>query len=242
MPPTAIQLWTLRDVDEPLPEIIRRVGQTSFDGVELAGLDGHAPAVIADALDDAGLGVAGAHVGLDALQEGERADTLEAYDTVECSFLVVPYIDPEYFETIEGVEAVAADLDEAAVDLADTNHTVCYHNHAHEFVDLDGEVAFDRLAAASSTVGFEVDTGWVKAAGHDPATVVERHADRTPLLHVTDHDVETGDHAEVGEGDVDNAAAIAAAGKLEWLVYEHDEPEDPLASLEAGAKYLEQFR
>jgi sugar phosphate isomerase/epimerase len=242
MPPTAIQLWTLRNVDEPLPELLRRVGRTSFDGVELAGLDGHDPAPIADALDDADLEIAGAHVGLDALQEGERADTIETYDALGCSVLVVPYLDPKYFETIEGVQAVAADLDEAALDLADTDHTVCYHNHAHEFVDVDGRPAFDRLADVSSAVGFEIDTGWVKAAGQDPASVIERYADRIPLLHLTDHDVETGEHAEVGEGDVDNAAAVEAAGDLDWLIYEHDEPTDPLQSLETGGEYLEQFR
>jgi sugar phosphate isomerase/epimerase len=225
-----------------LPDVIRRVGRSSFDGVELAGLDGHDPADVADALDDADLDVAGAHVGIDALQEGERADTLGTYDTLECSFLVVPYLDEEHFETREKIEATAEDLDAAAVDLADTDHTVCYHNHAHEFVDVDGQPAFDRLGGTSSTVGFEIDTGWIKAAGYDPATVIERYADRTPLLHVTDHDLETGEHAEVGEGDVDNVAAIAAARDLDWLVYEHDEPEDPLESLEAGAAYLDQFR
>jgi sugar phosphate isomerase/epimerase len=237
-----MQLWTLRDVEEPLPAIIDRVGETSFDGVELAGLDGHDPGVIADAIDDAGLELAGAHVGLDALQEGQRAETLDTYQTLGCRFLTVPYLDPERFDTPAAIESVASDLEAVARDFAETGHAVCYHNHDHEFVDVAGRLAFDRLAEQTSTLAFEIDTGWVAAAGHDPASVIERHADRTPLLHVTDHDVETGDHAEVGDGDVDNAAAIAAAGDVEWLVYEHDEPDDPLESLETGAEYLEQFR
>ena len=32
---TAIQLYTLRNVNEPVPEVVARVGETSFDGVEL---------------------------------------------------------------------------------------------------------------------------------------------------------------------------------------------------------------
>lgn len=33
---TAVQLYTLRDLDESLPAILDRIGETSLDGVEFA--------------------------------------------------------------------------------------------------------------------------------------------------------------------------------------------------------------
>jgi sugar phosphate isomerase/epimerase len=239
---TAIQLWTLRNVDEPLPETIARVGEAGYDGVELAGLDGHEPATIRDALDDAGLDVAGAHVGMDELADGERTETVATYRELGCEHLIVPHLGAEQFATRAAVEATADDLDALATTLAADDIAFSYHNHDHEFVDIGGETAFDVLAAETTAVGFELDIAWVLAGGQDPVAYVERLADRIDLLHVTDHHLDSGDHAEVGDGDVDVPGCIDAATGAEWLVYEHDEPDDPLASMHHGAEYLAQYR
>jgi len=45
---------------------------------------------------------------------------------------------------------------------------------------------------------------------------------------------------EIGEGDVAVAACVEAAraAGIEWLVYEHDDPTDPAASIDTGAAFL----
>jgi sugar phosphate isomerase/epimerase len=241
MTKTAIQLYTVRDADESLPELLRRVGDAGYDGVEFAYrvLEEDREGVL-EAMDEAGLEAAAAHVGIDALEE-DLEGTIETYRELGCDRLVVPYLGDEQFESAEAVAETAERLADLADGVAEHGVNAGYHNHEHEFVDVDGDNAWERLVeeTAGSALTFELDVGWAVAGGHDPAALIERHADRIPLVHVTDVD-EEGNAAEVGEGvvDLDAVAGAARDAGVEWFVYENDEPEDPLESIEYGADVL----
>lgn len=242
---TAIQLYTLRDVDDSLPDLLARVGETEFEGVEFAGLGGTEPAEIAAALDDAGLSAAGAHVDLAAL-ETEFDDVVAAYDELGCDTLVVPYLDETHFESEDAVRETARRLTDVADRLADRGVQLCYHNHDHEFVDVEGAEgdAFDLLVDLTDDLGIELDVGWALAAGRDPVALLSRLAGRVPLVHCKDVAVETRTPVELGEGDLDLDACARAAREAgaEWLVYEHDDPDDPLRSLATGSELLASLR
>lgn len=234
---TAIQLYTLRDLDEPLTETIARVAEVGFDGVEFAGSPEN-PVAVADALDDHGLSAAGAHVGYAELRD-DLAGAIDVAETVGYDTLVVPYLDETYFDTEGAVTDTAGVLSELADQLADGEHTLAYHNHDHEFVSLGDRDAFDALVAHSDdAVAFEVDAGWVTAAGRDPAELIRSLGSRVPLVHLKDCDGTTP--VELGEGDLVIDETVAAAEEVgsDWLVYEHDHPDDPVASLEHGADVL----
>ena len=118
-----------------------------------------------------------------------------------------------------------------------------YHNHDHEFVEVDGETAFDLLAAATTDiVGFEVDCGWVTVGGVDPVSLLDRLGERVSLVHISDADG-TGSPTEVGEGVLDVAACMEAVDDhgIDWAVYEHDDPTDAMASAAHGADVLGRF-
>jgi sugar phosphate isomerase/epimerase len=233
----AVQLYSLRDLDEPVPELLQRVAETAFEGVEFAGFGETPPGEVADALADTGLDAAGAHVGVDAL-ESDLDATRSTYREVGCDRLVVPHLPGEAFADEAAVRRTADRLTDLADRLGD-EFALCYHNHDHEFADLDGRTAFDALVAATGDrVGFEVDVGWVRAAGHDPVALLDRLAGRAPLVHLKD--TAGGRSVELGDGDVDVAACAAAArdADADWLVYEHDDPDDPAASLAHGAETL----
>lgn len=232
----AIQLFTLRALDDSLPDLLGRVGETSFEGVEFAGLGDADPGVVANALDDAGLDAAAAHVGIDDL-EADPEGVAETYRRLDCDRLVVPYLDESHFES----EEIVADTARRLTDLADRldGHGIDlgYHNHDHEFTALDGGSAFELLADETS-IDLELDVGWATAAGHDPVGLLGEFRDRVPLVHLKDV---AGDRpVELGEGDLAIEPCVRAAhdAGTEWLVYEHDEPDDPEASLEHGAKRL----
>lgn len=241
---TAIQLYTLRDVDRSLPDLLARVGETEFDGVEFAHRVADAdPEAIEAVLDETGLAVAGAHVGIDRLESDLEA-TIDRYRTLGCERLIVPYLDEAHFASREAVAETATRLSSLADDAAEYGMTVGYHNHDHEFVALDRtdggqvETAFELFIEESEGVDVELDVGWVAAAGFDPADLLERYGDRVPMIHVADVTA-SGDPTDVGTGVVDLEACAAAADDAgaEWFVYEHDEPDDPLASLERGASF-----
>ncbi|GAB3419146.1 sugar phosphate isomerase/epimerase [Haloparvum alkalitolerans] len=242
---TAVQLYTLRDIDEPLPALLDRVGGTSFEGVEFAHRVGEAdPGTVADALTRNDLSPAVAHVGLAALEESYD-ETTARYRTLGVETLVVPWLDPEHFESGAAVADAAERLNAVASDLAADGFALAYHNHDQEFADLDGRPALEELLARTDDrVGLELDLGWAAVGGVDPAAYLERHADRITHVHFSDADAASGTPVELGEGaiDLDACAAAAREAGAEWFVYENDDPSDAAASLTHGAATLDRLR
>lgn len=241
MTQTAIQLYTLRTLDESVPELLDRVGETAIDGVEFAGLDDATPTAVREALEQHGLDAAGAHVPIDEVED-RPDETLETYGTIGCDTLIVPGVDAEYFASAEGVEDLAGRLSGLAARLDGLGAGLLYHNHAFEFGDIEGTAGYDRLVEATDDlVEFELDVGLATFAGADPVDLLDRHGDRIPLVHMTDTDTGAPDprHAEFGSGDVELSACTRAArhAGVDWLVYEHGGTADPEASLtEADAE------
>lgn len=237
---TAVQLYTLRDVDATLVELPELVAAAGFDGVEFAGLDDPDPVAVAEALDAAALDVAGAHVDVDRV-EADLDAVAGTYRSLGCDTIVVPRLDEACFADEAAVDATARRLSNLAVRVEEHGLRLLYHNHDHEFVRLDELTAFERLVdATSDRVGFELDVGWAAIAGHDPVDLVERFGDRIPVVHLKDVDAESGEPVDLGEGDVDVDGCVRAArgADVEWLVFEHDRPTDPVASMEAAAERL----
>lgn len=238
---TAIQAYTLRQLDEPLARTIERIGETPLDAVEM-GVDGATDDEIRLALETTGLDVPAIGVGLDQLEEIEET-VVPGCRAVGTDLVVLGYLGPEHFETAAAVDETA-DLVSAYADVAaDHGLDFLYHNHAHEFVELgDGTIAFERfLDRVDDRVRFELDLGWVGTGGQDPGAWLERLSDRTPIVHVKDmHFDGDADFAALGEGDldVDGTLAIAHEYGVEWAIYEHDEPADPVEALQRDSQRL----
>jgi len=248
-----IQPFTIRDIDEPLPEKIARVARAGFDGIEL-GPDANTDAVL-DALDTHDLAVSSIGSGLDTLEDD---DGLEAHVAASEAFgtddVVVMWIDPEGFETREAVEATAHRLSEWADELADRGLQLHYHNHAHEFADLGDTNGYEALVEETDGVDFELDLGWAGTGGADPAALLEDIADRVSLVHVKDMAFDTeadplaveaadGEFVTFGEGDLDIEDCVATAREagVEWVIFENDEPVDPVAELGHASTVLDEY-
>ncbi|WP_049901377.1 sugar phosphate isomerase/epimerase family protein [Halococcus agarilyticus] len=240
MLPIAINLYSVRALDEPLPETIDRVANAGYDGVQFSGgLDGHDPADVRSRLDDHGLDAVGPHVGVDALESDPDA-TARTYRDLGTDALVVPYLGPDAFESSDAVASTADRLSGLVEAFDSRGFDLHYHNHDHEFVDVDGHTAFERLFDAAPGLGAEIDVGWVATAGHDPEALLREYGDRLSLVHMKDMHTRDGVFAEIGEGDVDMAACADAAREIgaDWLIYEHDDPDDPVESIDTGASFL----
>lgn len=234
---TAIQLYSVHDIGDDVATVLEHVAETDLDGVEFFEYDD--PDAIAAALDETGLDVAGAHVGIDAFDE-DFEGTLDAWTSMGVETFVVPWAEPEVFESRASVEELAERLEALAERLAERGYDLHYHNHDQEFVDLDGEYAYEVLAAEAPNVGLELDLGWAGAAGADPLELAEAYADRIEMLHVKDYDPETGGPAKVGEGglDLDAVAEAAAENGVEWLIYEYEEGTDTYETVEHAGEVM----
>lgn len=238
---TAINLFSVRELDESMQTVIDRVEDACYDGVQISGGFRDATAdETAAMLSAAGLEPTPAHIGIDRLEDDLETVVEEYRDSLGVSDVVLPYLDESHFESAAAVDETAARLSKLATDLAAHGLDLHYHNHEHEFVDLGGESAFERLIEQTDDVAIELDVGWALVGGVDPAAFVREHADRIELLHMKDIDADGESFREIGEGDVD-MAACAAAGRdagVEWFIYEHDRPADPAATIDAGGAFL----
>ncbi|GGL39101.1 sugar phosphate isomerase [Halarchaeum grantii] len=236
------QLYSLHAVDDPLPAVVERVGETGFGGVEFAGLDGASVAALTDALDAAGLDAAGAHVALDDI-EADPAGVAETYRALGCTDVAVPWLDPEHFASAEAVEATGERLDAAARALDEHGLTLHYHNHDQELVEVDGRHALDYLADVTDVVGLQPDLGWIGAGGGDPLAFLDAHADRIDQVHLKDYVAGEPGTVKVGDGDIDIAAVVEACREhgFSWLIYEAEERPDSYETLAHADAVVERY-
>ncbi|SNR37971.1 sugar phosphate isomerase/epimerase family protein [Halorubrum vacuolatum] len=247
MPRLAIQLYTLRSLDEPLPALLDRIADLGYDGVEFAYRVQETPTdEVRAALDRTDLAVAAAHVPIESLAV-EYDATVALYTQLDCDTLVIPWIDPDRFETVGRIATVAERLNELAADLAADGISLAYHHHDHELVALESAdharwTALDELLdRTDDRIGLEVDLGWALVGGVDPGLLLDRYGDRITHIHVSDADVVAGEPVGLGEGDLDLDALADALHRVDadWWVYEHDDPDDPIASITAGIDGLQ---
>lgn len=249
---TALQLFTLRDLEAEAStaDLVTRVGDTTFDGVEFYDMhfdafeDDETVRRTSDALAEADLEVAGAHVSIDRL-ESSLGDLVEICESIGCSTLVVPSYEREAFTTVEGIEAAADRIADLAADLREHGVELLYHNHTFEFVEVDGTVAFERFVEhADGRFGFEPDVGLATHAGYDALELLELVSGQAPIVHLTDSvpDDDEKVHADVGEGVVDVEACVDAANGAEWIVCENGRTTDAAASLEHGSEAFAELR
>jgi len=88
------------------------------------------------------------------------------------------------------------------------------------------------LERTEPDIFFEIDTYWVKVAGHDPAKVVSDFGKRAQLLHIKDGPAKWNDSlpadnpdpmVAVGKGSQNFPAIVKAAnGHTQWMVVEMD--------------------
>ncbi|GAA0240032.1 sugar phosphate isomerase/epimerase family protein [Haladaptatus pallidirubidus] len=243
----AIQLYTLRNFEEPLTETLHRVAETGYEGVEFAGLGDETPKAIADALDETDLKPVGAHVSLDVLQT-DYVETVKTYRTVGCERIVIPSYGEDGFTSKFAALEAANRLSSLADCLVDDGFEVHYHNHTYEFTELtdDFETAYDVFAAqAADQLGLEFDIGLARHGNIDPVAYLDRYADRISLIHLTDTIPGDDDslHVDLGDGVVDLNACVRAAvdANAEWLIYENGITTDPAATLTSNSARIQEL-
>jgi len=222
-------LYTVRDrLEQDVPTTLAAVRDIGYQYVELAGTQGRSPEAYKDLLDDAGLSAVSAHIGYEeVVTHPERA-----IDYARCfglRFIVVPWLGGEAFATKEAWVEAARRMDAAGARLREAGIRLCYHNHAHEFLSVDGERIHDLLFAHSdpACLALQLDTCWAAVGGVDPVALIRAYGDRVPLLHIKDYKKEGDAPAltEVGSGCMDWPVVLDAArdAGVAWYIVEQDD-------------------
>lgn len=262
--PIGLQLYTLgeapyRDLDGTLRQLAR-IGYRTVEGVGL--MKRTAPEFRA-ALDRAGLACPSTHVPLQADADGGPSLAgdvgLLAADMhrVGVEYVVVPIFPvPRRFGgarpgedgaaflgrvgrelTADDWRGVAAQLNDKGAALKREGLKLAYHNHNVEFVRLGSGTGYDLLLENTdpAVVSFEMDVGWVAAAGVAPIPLLRAHRHRFRLMHIKDLEASTVPNnafrmnpADVGAGALD-WKSILPAGYDVGVRYYYVEQEPPFA-------------
>ncbi|HET9107753.1 MAG TPA: sugar phosphate isomerase/epimerase [Steroidobacteraceae bacterium] len=261
--PIGLQLYTLgqepyRDLDGTL----RTVARIGYRAVEPVALMKRTARQLRAALDRAGLSCPSTHVPLQTFGAGgpslagDVGRLAAEMHVLGVRYVVVPIfpvpdrIKPRKGEsgvdffaragrqmTAEDWRRTAAELNGKGAALRREGLRLAYHNHNVEFARYGSQTAFDLLLANTDPdlVRFEMDIGWVAAAGVDPIPLLRAHARRFRLVHIKDLKPDTVpnnafrmDPADVGSGHLDWRRILPVAYEA-GVRYYYVEQEPPFA-------------
>ncbi len=242
--PIAIQLYSVRDaLQQDFGGTIHKIAAMGYAGVETAGVFGGTPSDATKLFSTLGLKVCSMH---SALPLGDaRNEVIETAQALGTSYIVLPWLPPEQFASVDLIKQSCERLNEASTVAQQYGLTIGYHNHWFEPAPLGDSFGLEIMRQhLDPAVIFELDTYWIKAGGKDPAAVVRDFGTRAPLLHMKDGPggsaVPGQPMVALGEGALDIPAIVnASGGNAQWLIVELDQcATDMLEAVEKSYQYL----
>lgn len=266
--PIAVQVYSVRDAaSADLYDTLKQIKAMGYDGVEFAGLYGHAPAEIKEWCSEIGLTPISAHVPFADMLTNPMG-VLSQYAEIGVKYVAVPYLVPEHRPDHANFPYVVEFINILCKAAKSLGMTMLYHNHDFEFIKVDGKYALDILydTIPADLLETELDTCWVNVGGENPAEYIKKYSGRAPVVHLKDF---AGEKSEdmyeligiekkaparpsnfefrpVGKGNQDFPAILEAAkaAGAEWVVVEQDQATmglTPLESIKVSIDYLKSF-
>lgn len=238
----SIQLYTVRDLlDKDPAGTLKAIGKLGLKYAETAGYAGRPVKEFASMMKDAGLKASGMHVGLEPCEK-ELDKVIDEANTLGCKYIIVPWIPESLYK--EGWDHVGLRLQAVGEKVSKAKKVFCYHNHAFEFVDVNGKTGYDILfsAACPDYVFNQIDLWWAHVGKQDTAKLVEKYGHRVKLVHLKDGlDDQDGKQMPAGKGSIDWTATCKALdkAKVDFGVIEFDTcPGPPYESIKESLDFF----
>ncbi len=254
--PIGLQLYSVsQDLLKDVPGTLRRVRAIGYARVETAGFAGLTAKAFREQLDRAGLVCLSMHMPVGS-QTGPLFDDAH---TIGAKYVVSSGSSQARSgtESADDYRAMADGLNELGQKAKNSGLQYAYHNHNFEFRKLaGGEVGYDVLLKQTDAklVAFELDCGWMVAAGGSPVSYFSQYPGRYRMLHVKDF-VATAQPStslakdqrpqgtELGRGHIDYKPILAAAEQagIHDFYVEQEPPFPDMPALDAVTvdyKYL----
>jgi sugar phosphate isomerase/epimerase len=226
-----VQLYSVRDDLGPavLGDTLNRLAGMGFTHVEPYDVLGYTDA-LQTAMSAAGLLARTAHSNI-VDPKLDRDAIVTAARQLGIDTIIVPWAEPDIFDTRAGVEALAAAINDAASFAAQHDIRVGYHNHDFEFSHhLNGLPAYDLFVSLlDDKVILEVDTYWASVGGADVFELLPRLGKRVHFLHVKTEPPNPPDRVMLGPDISDRQADVLALASetvelpiVEAVVHEGD--------------------
>jgi len=246
--PIAVQLYSLRMLDQPLSQTLHQVADMGYRGVETIRDHGLTASEMKDLLDANKLTACSTHVPLQQF-ENELGNVIAFNQAISNDCLVLPAL-PQNIRPADatGWVEMGRRLDAIGRRCVESEMRFVYHNHAWEMEELDGKLALEWLfeGASPENLQWEPDVAWIVRGGVDPLKLLAQYAGRCPRVHVKDiapagQNEDQMGFADVGHGTLDWSKLLPAAkaAGAEWFIVEHDLPKQPLDSVRRSLEFLD---
>ena len=250
--PIGLQLYSVRELlPKDFDGTLHQLAAAGYVEVEAAGYFGRTAADFRHSMDQVGLRCVSTHYAMGMLRP--RVDELIEYaHNVGCSYIVCPSPtrkDPAAHGALnlEDWRWAAGELNRIGEKVKAAGMRFGYHNHTPEFGTENGVVFYDELLRLTDPklVFFEMDCGWVFAAGRNPVDYLSKTPDRFPLLHVKD--MAKGANGQyhsviLGQGAMDYKPILrAATGLKQYFIEQEEFSIDTMESLRQDADYMRKF-
>ncbi|NLG14247.1 MAG: sugar phosphate isomerase/epimerase [Lentisphaerae bacterium] len=242
--PVALEMYSVRHqfTENPLATM-KAVKEMGYDGVEFAGKPQFCPEFYAALLKETGLTCCGWHTPWELVQENTLAETIRLNKLVNNPNIIVPWLNAK---THQDWENYARQFNDLAGKLALVGMRTGYHNHSHEFADLDGKTPWDTfMGNTDKKVVMQLDTGNALKGGCDILATLNKYPGRCQTIHLKPYskDPEKGFKPIIGDDDCpwkEIFEFCKTKGNTEWYVIEYECPEIP--ALEAVKLCLDATR
>ncbi len=253
--PIGLELYSVRELlPKDFDGTLAQVHAAGYTVVEAAGFYNRSAADFRAALGKAGLRCISAHYTLSLLQS--QLDSLTDYahaaglEYMICSSSGGTHRDPGVKgpDTLDDWRWRADEFNRIGEKVKAAGMTFGVHNHVPEFAVFDGTIVYNELLRITDPklVVFEMDAGWVIAAGFNPIDYLKQSPERFPLMHIKEvlHGPDGKYHPKVvGRGMLDYAPILSAATGLKQYFIEQEEFEmDPFQELRIEADYMRKLK
>ncbi len=238
--PLGIQLYTVgKELQSDVRGTLRQIAAIGYTEVETAGFAGLTAREFRDELARAGLHCHSAHMQWNVQDLGPLFDDAHALGVNFVVSSALFSLGAGGGPSVDDYKKLAVRLNSIAQETHDAGLQYAYHNHNFEFKDLGaGIIGYDILLSGTdpALVQFELDCGWMIAAGFQPIEYFNKYPRRYRMLHIKDFAAGSKISAslapglrpqgtELGRGHIDYKPILdAAAGTAVKYLYVEQEP------------------
>lgn len=255
--PIGLQLYTLRDMFAKdvrgTLELLAQIGYKEFEawGYSEGNIVGMRYTDFAKQVRQAGLKLVSTHFDT-GYEKPERKGTLvNGWETViedaknaGQPYMVIGWLDAGERNSIDAIKRTCERINKGGEACKRSDIRLAFHNHANEFVRIDGQLLYDVMLAEldPAYVTMELDLYWMVLGNCDPLEYINKYPGRFELFHVKDMDkTDKMKTSDLGTGAIDLKKIFENADKagLKHAIIEQENfPGLPETSVRNSFNYL----
>lgn len=208
--PIGVEIYTVREPFDVDPAAtLKRVKQIGYNGVEFYSANYNKdPLYLKSLLEENGLECYGILTGWDSLQPDRIKETLDYNRKLGNYTLAIGSLGAELTKDKATLYKCIDYFNLLLKQLKDEGFSMGYHNHAADFVEIEGKTIWDHVFENTpQEFNMVLDTGNMATGGCDPIESIKKFPGRQEWMHIKPYSAtkcfERGTDAMIGEDDFD---------------------------------------